>query len=479
MFSNSIFYEIKMLLRNNWLLVLFLGITLLIGFATFNGTKTVAKRQSDITKMEIAMQQKDSVMLGLLSKINKKEKVDVPYWQLPSEPMTVGYRYPRLAVMQPDKLAFIATGQSDMYTHFKSPTVYGNNFALDYAEMVNPVQLLFGSFDLAFVIIFIVPLFIIAFTYNVLTKEKELGTLKLLGAQPISIWKWLWQKMAIRYTLFTAITIVSILLSMLLFARDGFQDSLHLLGLLVITAVYIGFWFVVAFGINIRIASSSKSALTFIGIWLLIVIVLPATINQLSTSLYPTPSRLKMINEIRQVKKENEEKQNEILNDYLRNHPELAQENKEQKFGFWHNYFASEKILEEKTKPLVEQYESQLRKQQQLVGVFTYISPAILMQQTLNAISGTSEKHYNDFKKQVYEFSETWRAYLIPMLFKGEKFTVKNYEELPKYKYENRISSGIWLHTVALGVFCFVLLFMFSRKQSKKKLSSTILKSQQ
>ena len=174
MFNNNLIYEIKILTRNNWLLVLLISITLLFAYSTINGKSNVTKRLNDITDVQKDYYKKDSLMLTTLIKIEKGEKTSVPYWQLPSEPMTVGRRYPRLAVMQPETLSFLATGQSDMYTHFKSPTVYGNNFALDYSEMVNPVQLLFGNFDLAFVIIYILPLLIIAFTFNILSKEKEL-----------------------------------------------------------------------------------------------------------------------------------------------------------------------------------------------------------------------------------------------------------------------------------------------------------------
>ena len=64
-------------------------------------------------------------MVATLQKIEAGEKLAIPYWKLPSEPMTIGNRYPRLAIMQPEALSFIATGQSDMYTHFKSPRIYG------------------------------------------------------------------------------------------------------------------------------------------------------------------------------------------------------------------------------------------------------------------------------------------------------------------------------------------------------------------
>ncbi|XCF07787.1 DUF3526 domain-containing protein [Tamlana crocina] len=469
MFSNNLLYEIKLLTRSKWLFILLVSISLLFAFATFNGKKNVDKRLNDITVVKQELQKKDSVLVETLKVIEAGKKPDMPYWQIPNEPMTVGYRYPRLAIMKPQELSFLATGQSDMYTHFKSPTVHGNNFALDYSEMINPVQLLFGNFDLAFVIIYILPLLIITFTYNILSKEKELGTLKLLGAQPIAIMSWLLQKLVIRYVIFTLLTWIIVLLIILLFSVNALAQFTNLIGLFLIIAGYVLFWFVAAFIVNVKINNSSKNALVLLGVWLLLVMVIPATINQIGSALYPIPSRLKMINEIRLIKKENEEKQNEIMNDYLRTHLELVQNNDEQRFGFWHNYFASEKVMEEKTKPLLDEYDMQLKKQQHLTSMFKYISPAILMQQALNNISGTSEKHYNDYKKQVFEFSVKWRNYLVPMLFKNKKFTLEDYSSMPQFDYENRIKNEVWYNFIALTLFSLFLFFVLGGKHLKDK----------
>ncbi|WP_299106769.1 DUF3526 domain-containing protein [uncultured Tenacibaculum sp.] len=475
MFKNNLKYEIKLLVRSYWLIVLLASTALLFAFATFNGEKNVEKRLSDIAKMQKELQKKDSAMVATLGKIEKGEKVEGPHWRLPSEPMTIGYRYPRLAIMKPEKLSFLATGQSDMYTHFKSPTVHGNNFALDYSEMVNPVQLLFGSFDIAFVIIYILPLLIIAFTFNVLSKEKELGTLRLLSAQPIATINWVLQKMAIRYLIFTGIIVLTFLSALAIFSNDAFGDVANLISVVLVVSGYILFWFVLSCIVNIKLNNSSKNALALIGFWLLIVLVLPATINQLGSTLYPTPSRLKMINEIRLIKKENEEKQNKIMNEYLRNHPELAQESDKEKFGFWHNYFASEKVMEEKTKPLLAQYDRQLKKQRELINVFEFLSPAILMQQSLNKVAGTSEMHYNDFKKQVFEFSDEWRSYLVPMLFKQQKFTMKNYQELPRFTYKNRITNDIWFSIVVILLVSGTIFFVSIGKSLRDKSAQKIL----
>jgi ABC-2 type transport system permease protein len=469
MFINILAYEFKLLSRNNWLLILSFTLVLLIGFSSVNGSENINKRIVDINKMEQEFYEKDSLMKTTLAKIENGETVDLPYWQLPSEPMTIGNRYPRLAVMYPEALSFISTGQSDMYTHFISPKVYGNNFTLDYSEMINPVQLIFGNFDIAFVLIYILPLLIIAFTYNVLSKEKELGTLRLLASQPISTKSWLLQKMTIRFIVFTILTSSILSVVITLFSIDGRLRFSEVMALHTLTTCYNLFWFIIAYVINVKVNDSSKNAITSIGFWLLSVLIIPATLNQIGGALYPTPSRLKLINEIRLIKKENEEQQNEIMDSYLRNHPELAEGSNKDQFGFWHNYFASEKVMEEKTKPLLTAYDTQLKKQQKLIMNFQFLSPAILMQQSLNKIAASSELHYNDYKSQVFEFSKKWRNYLTPMLFKEQKFTMFNYNELPRFKYINRIANNVWTNVLVVFIINMsILIFFGGWKQNYK-----------
>ena len=467
MFFSNLSHEFKLIYRSSWFLILFSSIGLLFLFATFNGKKNVEKRLNDILKVQEEFQKKDLQLIETLKKIESGEDSENPYWRSPSDPMTIGSQHPRLALMHPGNFSFLAIGQSDMFTHFKSPTIYGNNFALDYSEMINPIQLLFGNFDLAFAIIYILPLLIISFTYNILSKEKELGTLRLLSSQPISTMDWLFQKTLIRFIFFVVISLVLLLSIIAYFFLDSYKDKLSLIGLVVLVISYNLFWFVLAFIVNIKINNSSKNAISLIGIWLFIVLVIPATINQIGNSLYPAPSRLKMINEIRLIKKENEEAQNKIMDEYLRTHPELAKESDKDKFGFWHNYFASEKEMENKTKPLLTQYDTQLKKQQDLIYIFKFLSPAILMHQSFNNIAGTSEKHYNDYKKQVFQFSEKWRNYLVPMLFKNQKFSLNNYKELPNFKYENRILGNVWSSIFILNSISFIILILFLRRNLK------------
>ena len=81
------------------------------------------------------------------------------------------------------------------------------------------------------------------------------------------------------------------------------------------------------------------------------------------------------------------------------------------------------------------------------------------MQQSLNNIAGTSERHYNSYKKQVYEFSNSWRNIFIPMVFKDQKFTKLDFEKLPQFNYKNNVDAEVWKNTLIMMLLC-VLLFV-------------------
>ena len=118
MFSYNLSYEIKLLRRSNWLIILSVSLLLLFVFAIYNGNKNVEKRLYDISVVQEKLHEEDSEMLATLKKIEAGEETNISSRMLPSEPMNIGYRYPRLAIMQPETLSFLATGQSDMYTQF-------------------------------------------------------------------------------------------------------------------------------------------------------------------------------------------------------------------------------------------------------------------------------------------------------------------------------------------------------------------------
>lgn len=471
MFTYNFKYELKLLLRSRWIQLLSVMLLLLFGFSAFNGRQKVEKRQNDIAAAEKEMRENDARMLILLDSVEHGLEVSVPYWTVPSSPMALGNYYPRVAAMEPQPMAFVSTGQADLFTHYVKPTVAGDDFTLNFTEMTSPVQLLFGSFDLAFVIVYLLPLLIIAFSYNVLSAEKESGSIRLLAAQPIILQKWVMQKLGLRFFWMAVLVVVTLVLAFLLIGIDIITQAASFLGVLALVLVYMLFWFALAFLVNLQAGNSAKNAVALIGLWVVFVLFVPSVLNQLGNTFYPMPSRTLMINEMRNLKAEVSEKQDEILDNFLRDHPEYALNDTAQSRGFYHRYMASQRLIKQELASVVKAYEEQLQKQQDWVGRFKWISPAIIAQESLNRFAGTSTEDYEDFRKQVIAFAETWRGHLIPFLYNNRDFSQKDYPNLPEFDYQP-LSHKSGLTIVVLLLFSlglFLLGFLVSTSSRRNK----------
>lgn len=455
MFKYNFKYELKLLLRSNWIQLLSVLLLVLYAFAAFNGQQKVKKRASDIDAAKAEMLENDQNMYKLIDSVEQGMSVSAARWTIPTNPMAVGNYYPRVAAMEVQPMAFIATGQADIFTHYVKPTASGDDFALNFTEMTSPVQLLFGSFDLAFVIVYLLPLLIIAFSYDVLSAEKESGSLRLLAAQPIGIRRWVLQKLAIRFFWLTILIALTTLLMFVFTGADIISHYTYFFGLLGLTIGYMLFWFALAFLINLWVGQSAKNAVSMLGLWVLFVLLVPSVLNQLSTTVYPMPSRTLMINEMRTLKANVAKKQDEILDNYLRDHPEYALNDTTQTRGFYHRYMASQQLIRDELGPLVNSYEDQLQKQQQWIGRFKWSSPAIIVQESLNKMAGTSSSDYESFRNQVVSFASSWRDHLMPFLFNNKEFGKEDVAGLPEFQYQTQKRSSpetLILLMIALGL---------------------------
>ncbi|UMB60767.1 ABC transporter permease subunit [Lutibacter sp. A80] len=450
-------YELKILLRSWWIQLISILLLVLFVFAAFNGQSKIDKRIENISEARASVKISDTKMLSLLDSIENGMSVNVSRWQNPTSPIAIGNYYPRVAAMDPIDMGFLAVGQSDIFTHYVMPTVSGDDFALNFTEMTSPIQLLFGSFDLMFVVLYLLPLIIIAFSYNVLSEEKERGTLRLLASQPISIRKWVLQKLALRLFWMTLIIIV---VSAIVFSLFATVSIANFLSFLVLVFCYMLFWFSLAFAINVSIANSAKNALSLLGLWIVFVLLIPSVISQSGDVFYPIPSRTKLISEMREHKAEATKKQDQILDNFLRDHPEYAINDSTQSRSFWHGYIASQKIIKEELQPLLSSYEDKLEKQQAWVAKFQWISPIIVTQRALGSMAGTTKQDYVDFQSQVYQFAEEWRNYFIPLLYNNQTFKKRMYNELPTFNYKPNTNNYLFSAIISLLLISFAITFL-------------------
>ncbi len=102
-------------------------------------------------------------------------------------------------VHQPSNWAAFSIGQRDVNPFNVKVTMLTLEGQLYDSEMSNPKNLLYGNLDLAFVLVFLFPLLIIAFCHNLISAEQENGVWNLLRSQPVSLGKLIAWRLLIRF----------------------------------------------------------------------------------------------------------------------------------------------------------------------------------------------------------------------------------------------------------------------------------------
>ncbi|HMQ00620.1 MAG TPA: DUF3526 domain-containing protein [Cyclobacteriaceae bacterium] len=472
-------YEWIGLVRDRWIIILSLLIFCICLYAAYNGKEKVDERKEPISKALEEMKANDIMYAALIDSVEQGLKTDLPPWQNPQRLNVIGQRAARVAAFEPQALALISTGQSDLFTHIVKPRLYGEALSLGFSELSNPVQLLFGSFDLAFVFIYLLPLLVLAFSYNVLSAEKESGVLRLTLAQPVQLTNWLLNKLLLRFFALVLILVLALMLSLWLVDVSLLNHLGDIIKLLLALVAYVAFWFGLAFLVNLRGGSSGSNAVVLVSLWVVLVLLIPAFISQMANNLYPVPSRVRMITELRFAEAEAQKRADEILSSYYRDHPELARTdtNEQSLYPFWLGYFASQDEIRKAVEPIISEYENQLQAQQQTVTSLRFLSPATLLQEVMNELSGTSTRHYNSYRKQVVGFATAWREFFLPRMFRNEKMQKELMDDLPQFSFDAaRIEQQYTSNTIFLliyGLAGFVLsLALYRNKMTESVLAS-------
>lgn len=464
--------DLKLLIADRTLWVIVALFFVLIGYGIFNGARWTSERQKQVGELtgrgEKSLQESREELAAIESGA-KPMPSSAPQAMLPT-----GKSYP--TVLPHATLSILSVGQSDIYPYTANVDIYSTKHALyTVYEQDNPINLLAGRFDLAFVIVFLFPLLILALSYNVLSQEKENGTLPMTLAQsPLSLKTFVIGKIAARLLLILVLTIGFSTLGLLI-SKVSFLSSATLPRFLlwvVAVVVYALFWFVSAVAVNAPGKSSATNAVILAGLWIVLVVVMPSLLNVAATTIHPVPSRLEFISKMREADNDTQREGQKLLAKYYGDHPELAPAGQLDLNDFTRRYYAVRQENQRRVLPETLRFEEQLARQQSLINRYRILSPAVVMQESLNDIAGTSAARQKSYVEQIRNFIDDWQSVLVPMVMKKATLKASDYDHLPRFRFQeednsvitSRVGVGLLLlilPTVFCGVFAFVRLKRF------------------
>ena len=353
-----------------------------------------------------------------------------------------GARGRHTAVLTPGPLTALAVGQSDLLPYYYDVNIYTNESSFQQnGEVESPLNLMVGRFDLAFVVVYLLPLLVLALSFNVLSEEREQGTLALTLSQPVSARGVVAAKLGFRALLVVGM-VLAVSLAGILVAGDFEAPGRILLWCAAVVA-YALFWFVLAAWVNSLRRSSAWNATVLVGAWLVFVVVLPAAINIAAGLLHPLPSRVQMVTAQREASNEAVNQRSELLARYLEDHPEMAEGVVAEEPGLGALAWAATDAVNRRLEEVTVEHDARRAEQISLVRRYRFLSPALLTQEVLIDAAGTGDARFAAFQSQVRAFAERWREFFVPAILASEQMDASVLSDVPQFRLAEEAAGDV------------------------------------
>ena len=357
---------------------------------------------------------------------------------------------------QPDRIAGLSIGQRDVNPSVQSVTIRTLEAQLHDTDLNNPSKLQTGNLDLGFVIIYLFPLVVIAFSFNLLSEEKEAGTWRLIAVQSNSTLRFLWMKLSVRMLL-TYCMLGGILLFACLIL--SLPVNMQLIAFISVAILYTAFWFAFCFWVVSFQRNSSFNALTLVSAWVILAVLLPASVNNYVANLYPVPESLAAMVKQREGYHEKWDMDKKItMGKFYTHYPQFKKYGVPQETFSWTWYYAMQQMGDDESLTERMAMRAKIKQRENASRWLATAIPTMHTQLAFNDIVRTSLSSHLQLLDQTREFHEQLRLYFYPKIF--ENVPVKS-EDWKKFKPEYTRAENTTSITFAL-LPLFLLIFGFA-----------------
>jgi ABC-2 type transport system permease protein len=349
--------------------------------------------------------------------LNANRAANVPYWLDPRD--VGGFANSQLiafATKPPLALAALNIGQSDLYPSYVQLNTDAKDKGVGAQEIYNPHQLLAGPFDLAFVVIFLAPLVLIALGATVASRDREQGTHALLTIAARVPWSVYMRRLALRVLAVWTLIAISLLVATVVGVIPG-QPWSDVGLFLALVALYLIFWAAVIAAIGFTAQSAGESVLRLFCVWIALLVVVPAVANFAARRFEPVPPRSAFVQAMRDATDAINRERLSLLENYFVDHPQFAPADQDvSRLPFTITRIVTVKELERRVAQVEARYATALDAQQRLLARFEMISPGLWLQGALNRLSGTDLERQRDFLHQVDGYHAALREFFHPRI---------------------------------------------------------------
>lgn len=416
---------------STWLALGLLAASVLFG--TFNGSRWAAFQRETLA----AARAYDAEVYGDLA---RRAAAADDAWPDPTSAAAIGTFYGRYATLPPAPLAPLAVGQSDVmpYNLYVSSKSLASTYTKTAEELDNPQALVTGRFDAAFALVVVLPLVLLVLLFDVVSGERERGTLALTLAQPVHPRTWVWARAGLRWALVVAVAAVSLMAGLVVFGggSGAAGAAAGIAVALAAIALYAAVWTAAAVWVAGRGWTSATNALALAAVWVAAVVVVPGLIGVVSGALRPVPPRAALV----EAQREAQTHWGDRGADLLLAHYEANPGTRPASFDpaspdFATGYTAVQGALQDTLGPVLAQYDRAFAAQEGLARGLSVLTPAALLQDALATVAGTDPARHAAYLRQVEAFHAAHRDFFVPRAYAARPLIPSDYDRMPRFAF--------------------------------------------
>lgn len=415
--ANVIRSELALVLRSRLALVSLVLLALVALLAVLAGLRTL-QTQHDAIERSLRAQQGEQALVAR------------QYAGDQGDAGSIGYYMFHATWDPPAPLAFAALGQRDVQPYLLRVRLLGLQSQLYESDTANPEMALSGSFDFAFVLVYLLPLVAIALLHDLVSGEREAGRIGLLlatASAPARMWR---RRVLLRYGL----VLLALLLPFAFGCIVAGVPPLHGLAAALVAMLYAGFWFGAFALIAARVRSSAVGAMAMFALWLGLTLLLPTAANTLINQTVPASRGVDLMLAQRQIVHAGWDQPRDVtLQRFFRTHPEWRDTPPVTGRFHWKWYYAMHQAGDDAVAPQVAEYEASLRKRQRLAELGGWLMPGIATQVVLQRLANTDLDAQLRYRERIATFHTALRHFFYPYLFRELPFTTKDVAAIPRY----------------------------------------------
>ena len=358
---------------------------------------------------------------------------------------SVGYYGFHATWHPPAPLAFAATGQRDVQPYLLRVRLLGLQSQLYESDTANPEMMLSGTFDFAFVLVYLLPLVAIALMHDLVTSEREAGRLGLVLATTDRPWRLWGRRVALRYGLVLAGVLLPLAAGC---AIAGVAPSLALT-VAGIAMLYAAFWFAMFAFLAARARNSAGGAMAMFAVWLALTLLLPTVANTLINRAVPAGRGVDLMLAQRQLVHAGWDEPKDVMFErFFRTHPQWRGTPPVTGRFHWKWYYAIHQVGDDAVAPQVAEYQASLLERQRWAERAGWTMPSVAVQVAMQRLADTDLHAQLRYRARIGDFHTSLRHYFYPYLFNDIPFRRKDMDGMPRFSPAHP-SGAIDLHALA------------------------------